>query len=137
MAQFVGSGSLTTPSDKPIAPGERKVSCLLSRLPLILRKQDQRAQGKETRYDVTRLDIPEAFEFAGPRVSPTHRPSLASQHAKHHERRSLLHGKRRLGCDRHSLGRPLDELQHVIGVGDHRHVVRGDFDGGGPHALGE
>ena len=40
-------------------------------------------------------------------------------------------------CGRHSLGRRLDELHHVIGVGDHRHVVRGDFDGGGPHALGE
>jgi hypothetical protein len=37
----------------------------------------------------------------------------------------------------HSPGRRLDELHHVIGVGDHRHVVRGDFDGGGPHALGE
>ena len=39
--------------------------------------------------------------------------------------------------DRHSPGRRLDELQHVIGVGDHRHVVRRDFDGGGTHALGE
>src|SRR2546423_4835676 len=31
----------------------------------------------------------------------------------------------------------LDELHHVIGVGDHRHVVRRDFDGGGTHAPGE
>ena len=36
-----------------------------------------------------------------------------------------------------SLGSGLDELQHVIGVGDHRHVVRRDFDGGGAHAGGE
>ena len=33
--------------------------------------------------------------------------------------------------------RRLDELQHVIGVGDHRHVIRRDFDRGGTHALGE
>jgi hypothetical protein len=26
------------------------------------------------------------------------------------------------------LRRSLDELHHVIGVGDHRHVVRRDFD---------
>ena len=36
-----------------------------------------------------------------------------------------------------SLGSRLDELRHVIGVGDHRHVVRRDFDGGGAHAGGE
>ena len=29
-------------------------------------QEDQSAQGKETRYDVTRLDILEAFGFAGP-----------------------------------------------------------------------
>ena len=40
-------------------------------------------------------------------------------------------------CDRHRLGRRLDERQHVIWVGDHRHVVGRDFDGGGPHAPGE
>jgi hypothetical protein len=32
-------------------------------------QEDQSAQGKETRYDVTRLDILEAFGFAGPGVS--------------------------------------------------------------------
>jgi hypothetical protein len=31
-------------------------------------QEDQSAQGKETRYDVTRLDILEAFGFAGPRA---------------------------------------------------------------------
>ena len=31
----------------------------------------------------------------------------------------------------------LDEPQHVIGVGDHRHAVRRDLDGGGAHAGGE
>src|SRR3954465_2738338 len=36
-----------------------------------------------------------------------------------------------------TLRRRLDELHHVIGAGDHRHVVRRDFDGGGIHALGE
>jgi len=30
-----------------------------------------------------------------------------------------------------SLGSGLDELHHVIGVGDHRQVVRRDLDGGG------
>lgn len=35
------------------------------------------------------------------------------------------------------LGSGLDELHHVIGVGDHRHVVGGDFGGGGAHAGGE
>jgi len=32
-------------------------------------QEDQSAQGKETRYDVTKLDILEAFGFAGPSVS--------------------------------------------------------------------
>jgi len=32
-------------------------------------QEDQSAQGKETRYDVSRLDILEAFGFAGPGVS--------------------------------------------------------------------
>jgi hypothetical protein len=35
------------------------------------------------------------------------------------------------------FGGGLDELGHVIGVGDHRYVAGRDFDGGGPHALGE
>ena len=33
--------------------------------------------------------------------------------------------------------RRLDELHHVLGVGDHGHVTRRDFDGGGTHAPGE
>ena len=36
-----------------------------------------------------------------------------------------------------SLGSGLDELHHIIGVGDHRHMVRRDFDGGDAHAGGE
>ena len=40
-------------------------------------------------------------------------------------------------CDPHRFGRRLDERHHVIRVGDHRHVVRRDFDGGGVHAGGE
>jgi hypothetical protein len=36
-----------------------------------------------------------------------------------------------------SFGGGLDELSHVIWVGDHRHVADRDFDGDGPHALGE
>ena len=39
------------------------------------------------------------------------------------------------GLDGFSGG--LDELGHVIRVGDHRYVAGRDFDGGGPHALGE
>jgi hypothetical protein len=31
----------------------------------------------------------------------------------------------------------LDELHRIIRMGDHRHVVRRDCDGGGSHALGE
>ena len=30
----------------------------------------------------------------------------------------------------------LDEVHHVLRVGDHGHVVRRDFDGGGTHAPG-
>jgi hypothetical protein len=35
------------------------------------------------------------------------------------------------------LGSGLDELQHVVGVGDHCHVVGRDLSGGGAHAGGE
>ena len=35
------------------------------------------------------------------------------------------------------FGGSLDELHHVVRVRDHGHVVGGDFDRGGPHALGE
>src|SRR6266545_3522839 len=35
------------------------------------------------------------------------------------------------------LGRRLDELRHLVGVGDHRDVVGGDLDGGRAHAAGE
>jgi hypothetical protein len=35
------------------------------------------------------------------------------------------------------LGGGLDKLDYVIGVGNHRHVVRRDFDGGGTHPRGE
>jgi len=35
------------------------------------------------------------------------------------------------------LRRRLDELHHVLRVGDHGHVVRRDFDGGDAHAGGE
>jgi hypothetical protein len=34
------------------------------------------------------------------------------------------------------LGGGLDELHYVFGVGNHRHVVRRDFDGGGAHPRG-
>lgn len=59
----------------------------------------------------------------------------AIDHARQSCRSTRLpHGLAR-GLDR--LGSGLDELHHVIGVGDHRHVVRRDFDGGGVHAGGE
>src|SRR5260370_32644566 len=35
------------------------------------------------------------------------------------------------------LCRRFDELHHVLRVGDHRHVARRDFDGGGTHTPGE
>ena len=35
------------------------------------------------------------------------------------------------------LGGGLDELGHLVGVGDHRHVAGRDLDRGGAHALGE
>jgi hypothetical protein len=34
------------------------------------------------------------------------------------------------------LGGNLDKLHYVVGVGNHRHVVRRDFDGGGAHPRG-
>jgi len=40
-----------------------------SQLAYLSSQEDQSAQGKETRYDVTRLDILEAFGFAEPSVS--------------------------------------------------------------------
>jgi hypothetical protein len=42
-----------------------------------------------------------------------------------------------LGPGRHSVDRGLDDLRHVVGVGDHRDVVRCDLDGGRAHALGK
>src|SRR5205814_2738019 len=47
------------------------------------------------------------------------------------------HGPRGCSGGRCCLCRRLDELHHVLRVGDHRHVARRDFDGGGPHAPGE
>ena len=66
------NGELTTPAHSyggfPV--GERRCATgLLPRLPIVLRKQEQSAQGKETRYEGTRLDILEAFGVAGPSVS--------------------------------------------------------------------
>src|SRR5437868_2445147 len=51
--------------------GRRAKMCVRPPSPLayLSSQEDQSAQGKETRYDVTRLDILEAFGFAGPSVS--------------------------------------------------------------------
>src|SRR5260221_7860912 len=40
-------------------------------------------------------------------------------------------------CCGHRFSGCLDELHDVLLVGDHRHVARGDFHRGRPHALGE
>src|SRR5260221_3106054 len=40
-------------------------------------------------------------------------------------------------CCGYRFGGCLDELHYVLRVGDHRHVARGDFHRGRPHALGE
>jgi hypothetical protein len=40
----------------------------------------------------------------------------------------------RSGCGRHRLGGRLDELQHLIWVGDHGHVVGRDVHRGGARA---
>src|SRR5258708_460364 len=40
-------------------------------------------------------------------------------------------------CFGHRFGGRLDELHYVLPVGNHRHVARGDFHRGRPHALGE
>ncbi len=40
-------------------------------------------------------------------------------------------------CGLESVGSRMDELHHVVGVGDHRHVVRRDFDSGCAHSSGE
>jgi hypothetical protein len=42
-----------------------------------------------------------------------------------------------LGAGRHRVDRGLDDLRHVVGVGDHRDVIRRDLDGGRAHALGK
>jgi len=44
---------------------------------------------------------------------------------------------RGLGGRRCGFGGVLDELHHVVGVGDHRHMTGGNLDGGGAHAGGE
>jgi hypothetical protein len=45
--------------------------------------------------------------------------------------------RERSGCGRHGVGGRPDELEDLIGVGDHGHMVGRDLHGGGPHARGE